>query len=268
MKISVVCAPGVGDALIMHIVSHHLKKGGFEVTTDTPHRFGRWLQGYQFGKSAADAIFLQHDNSEKARRLYRLPLPVYTFFGSHKESKHGPLKTNFDFVADPNQTMVENTVLCLKKLFQIDATKENGFTPPANLTHRKYPKRVAIHASSSTEEKNWSRAKFMKVASFLEKQGLEPAFIPLFPSLDTLCAFIYESGYFIGNDSGPGHIASCLNIPHLITCREERQMRLWRPGWLNGSIAAPPKWAPRNHWRSFLSHKKVIKIFKNSTLRN
>ena len=92
MRLLVVCAPGIGDALIMHIASHHLAQAGFDVITDTSHNFGRWLEDYQFGNTDADAVFLQHDNSEKAKQIHGLNKPIYTFYGSHKESKHGPLR--------------------------------------------------------------------------------------------------------------------------------------------------------------------------------
>ena len=38
---------------------------------------------------------------------------------------------------------------------------------------------------------------------------------PIFSSLEELTSFLYESAFFIGNDSGPGHVASALNIPTL-----------------------------------------------------
>lgn len=277
MKIAVVCAPGVGDAVILHIVSHHLALAGFDVLTDTPHQFGRWLSDYHFGPyENCDAIFLQYDNTARSKRIHDLDKPVYTFYGSYQLSKHGPLRPGLDYVSDLNRTMVDNVVTSLKTLFALPATSANGFTPPPGLIHRRFEKRVAIHTTSGAPSRNWPLPKFEKVAHWLESQGYEPALLPQFPSLEELTSFIYESGYFLGNDSGPGHIASCLQIPNLIIGREERHMRHWRPGWGLTEIVVPPRWIPNwknfrlreKKWKSFISTKRVINSLKTRVLNN
>jgi len=277
MKFCVVCSPGVGDLAILHIVSHHLKQAGHEVVTVTPHRFGKWLEGYKFASylEPCDAIFLQYDNTEKSRQIRERGL-VYTFFGSHNLSKHGPLKPGFDFVADPNQTMVANIVRCLKELFDIEASAENGFTPPPHKIYRKYPARIAIHTTSGHPNRNWPMKKFETFAKWAKIEGFEPVFLPQFPNLENLISFIYESGFFLGNDSGPGHIASKLKIPGLVIGREERHMRHWRPGWGYGSVITPSKWVPNwkglrireKYWSCFISERNVINLFKDMCLSN
>lgn len=271
-KIAVVCSPGVGDVLILHIVSHHLQKAGFAVTTSTPHRFGRWLSDYQFGDLIdCDAIFLQHDNSLQSQEIHALNKPIYTFYGNYLLAKHGPLRPGFDYVCDLNKTMVDNVVTSLQILFQINATKENGLKPFAPLLHRRYKKRVAIHSTSSDAKKNWPKAKFLQLAKMLECEGYEPVILPHFPTLEDLTSFIYESGFFIGNDSGPGHIASCLNIPHVILGRTKRHMSFWRPGWKEGVVIVPPSWVPNwkglrlreIYWKKWITTKNVIKVFIN-----
>lgn len=266
-KISVVCARGIGDALLMHIVSHHLASGGYDVTTITPHRFGRWLENARFGDEIdSDTIFLQHDNSLKAKEIIAKNKRVYVFYGSHVLAKHGPLRMGADFVCDQNKTMVENVVHAIKSLFQIQATSMNGLKAPPGLVHRRHRKRVAIHTLSNDFNKNWPYQKFLKVAAWLKKKGYEPFFLPLFPSLEELLSAIYESGFFLGIDSGPGHIASCLHIPHLIIGESERHMRFWRPGWKAGEIVFPPAWAPKKYWKSFITSRKIIKRFKINVL--
>src|SRR5205823_6117307 len=111
---------------------------------------------------------------------------------------------------------------------------------------------VLIHPTSRVPAKNWKAEGFVKVAEKLSAMGLTPLFcvapteraewehlhIPLAdaPSLPHLAALIYESGYVIGNDSLPGHLASNLGIPHLIIADDEKRMRLWRPDWLRGEL--------------------------------
>jgi heptosyltransferase-3 len=273
MKIAVVCAPGLGDALIFHIASHHLAFAGHEVTTFSPHRFGRWLPHSHFASGEVgsfDAIFLQHDNSASAKSLHSRPQPIYTFYGSHQLQKHGPLRVGCDYVCDPNRTMVDNVVTALQFLFRIRANTHNGITPPPALIHRKFAKRVVIHTTSRDPKKNWDLGKFSYCAEKLKQEGYEPTFLPQFSTLDELFAFLYESGYFLGNDSGPGHIASCLNIPHLIIGTSEKHMRLWRPGWAPGEIVVPPSWIPNlkgirfreKHWKRFISVGKVMNRFQ------
>ncbi len=291
-----VCAPGIGDALIFQIASHQMAKKRVETTTFSDHfrSFGKWFQGQSapqpdLGKVSEifkgfDAVFLQHDNSPKAKAIHALSLPVYTFYGSHILSKHGPLRKGFDFVCNPNRSMADNVVSALKELFQIDAGKENGFAPPHGLIHRKWKTRIAIHPGSSELEKNWPREKFLELGKSLEQDGYQPVFLaapqdrhlwnsPPLDTLEELASFLYESGFFIGNDSGPGHLASCLGIPPLIIAGNEKQMRLWRPGWTLGAIVLPPSWFPdwkklRPHWKKSISVNRVINSLKRNVLNN
>ncbi len=92
------------------------------------------------------------------------------------------------------------------------------------------------------------------VAAWLKQEGYDPVFTvspseapewgssPLFPTLGDLASFLYESGAFLGNDSGTAHLASLLEIPHLIIAGNGLQMPLWRTGWLPGHTIAPPPW--------------------------
>jgi ADP-heptose:LPS heptosyltransferase len=284
MKIAVVTASGIGDGLILHIASHNLVQMEHEVITFNDHLagFGEWFRGYSFSNQPLlfaqfDAVILQHDNSPKAKQIRALDLPVYTFYGSHQVSKHGALRDT-DYVANPNQTMVDNITKAMEKWFGV-ASKENGMTPLAGLVHRKYPSRVAIHTTSGAREKNWPQEKFYHVAKKLQNMGYDPVFInepggrPIFASLEDLASFIYESGAFLGNDSGPGHIASYLKIPSLIIGKEEKQMRLWRPGWMAPEVLTPPAWSAhwkwtRNKWKHFITTRSVIKTLKCKVLKN
>ncbi len=277
MKIAVICAPGVGDALILQIASHHLSLAGHEVIHVTPHDFGRWLPNCKKDDAIdCDAIFLQHDNSTKAEEIRQSNCAVYTFYGSHHPPKHGALKAGFDYVCNPDQTMVDNVVAAIQILFHLPANKENGLTPFGDLIHRKHIKRVVIHTTSGDPNRNWPEKKFIKVAKWLDSQGFEPCFLPLFPNLEDLISFIYESGYFIGNDSGPGHIASCLKVPYLVIGREKKHMRHWRPDWGCGEVVTPPNWVPNwkgfrmreRKWKSFITINKVTKKLKSSVLKN
>ncbi len=294
MRIAVICASGIGDALIFHSISRLLSKKGWEVTTYSDHlpSFGNWLPGFRFAPqpdrireifSPYDALFLQHDNSRKAAEIMALPKPIYAFYGAHLLAKHGPIRKGWDYVASRNRTMVENVALAAE-LFFGERSCDNGLRPPAELIHRRFERRVAIHPTASSEEKMWPREKFLRVAVALRREGYDPVFIvspsersqwkaPLFPTLSDLASFLYESGAFLGNDSGPSHLASCLQIPHLTISGNGLAMPLWRTGWLQGELAAPPSFliqfkALRGLWKQFITTNSVIKKFKYSVLRN
>jgi len=274
MKISVVPLSGLGDTVVMQIASHHLKKAGHEVITISPYRFGRWLEDSHFESELgdSDAIFIQCNHSERPLKLRKTRKGVYTFFESPKVLKRAvkelSYREKYDYVADANRTMVDNVILALKQLFGIHATSENGFKPFGDLQYRRHKNRIAIHTSSGSEDKNWPAEKFNQFADWASSTGLEPVILPRFVSLEGLFTFLYESGFFLGNDSGPGHVASCLKIPSLTIARTAKVMRLWRPGW-GGELITAPKWIPnfkgmrinKRFWRSLISVKAVIRKF-------
>ncbi len=286
--IAVICSDGMGDAIILQIISHHLWQAGYLVTTFSDHLadFGIWLSSYQFQKqpeiedipeiaSRFDAIVLQHDNSLKSRTFQSHHNSVFTFYGSHVPSKHRPL-SSFDYVADPTQSMVDNVEKAMHQWFSFQG-RDNGLTPPPGLIHRKYRKRVAIHPHSSDPKRNWPLSSFQAIASFLQQEGYEPFFIthdhqPAFPSLENLASVLYESGFFLGNDSGPGHLASSLQIPSLIIGKDFHHLQLWRPGWLPPIVITPPrlathfKWT-RTKWQLFITINK-IKTTISKLIRN
>ncbi|HSX04827.1 MAG TPA: hypothetical protein VLG76_08895, partial [Rhabdochlamydiaceae bacterium] len=115
----------------------------------------------------------------------------------------------------------------------------------------------------------------------LRKKGLDPVFamsveekkewgdapfeIQAFEKLDSLAAFIFESGGLVGNDSLLGHLASNLNIPTVVIADNAKLLKLWRPGWFSGTVVTPPSWIPNKirekWWRGLISSKKVAKYF-------
>jgi heptosyltransferase-3 len=298
---AIICASGIGDALILQIASYYLTLEGHQTTTFSNHLhlFGAWLPKKTFHCQPLlnqlestftpfDAILLQHDNTPKAQAIISLrpKIPVYSFYTNYRLNKHGPLIPEYDFPFDDNLSMVANVAAGLKALFSIDAAEcKNGLTPPPGLLFKKHPKRIAIHPTSSFPTKNWPREKFLKIASWLTKNGYDPVFVtapsersewsaPLFSSLEELTSFLYESGGFLGNDSGPGHIASYLKIPHIIIGSQEKNMRLWRPGWHPGHIVIPARWIPNWKWlklrdkkgKHLITTNKIIKTLKESVL--
>jgi heptosyltransferase III len=94
------------------------------------------------------------------------------------------------------------------------------------------PRLAVIHPVAAAPEKTWPAAHFLRVAEQLERQhGLEPVFIG--GPGDDLSAFarfrcvegaplnetkslIASAAVFVGNDSGPAHIAAAFGIPVVV----------------------------------------------------
>lgn len=305
-KLAVVCGEGVGDLLLMMIACQEFKKAGYDVTIFSQHldSFGRWFEGfssrphipteeYREVFPGFDLVLVQHENSARAKTLCLLReekiVPhLIVFYHQYQESKHGPLaKTDFAF--DYKKSAVENISFAMQKIMGLPTPpKENGLKVPPHLVHKKYPKRVIIHPTSSNEHKNWLPSKFVSLAKKLRAKGFQPVFtvskkerpdwlylqeigidVPLLLSLDELAQKIYESGFFIGNDSGPGHLASYLQIPLITISALQSGIYHWKPGWLEGPVILPPTWTPNlkglrlkeTKWQHFITVKKVLNSF-------
>ena len=68
--------------------------------------------------------------------------------------------------------------------------------------------------------------------------------LEMFERLDDWVYFTCESGFFIGNDSGGGHLASNLRIPALIIGARKKLLNRWRPDWLKSEIIIPRRYLP------------------------
>lgn len=267
-KITILPARGLGDGLLFHILSHNLAKQGHTVTTVHPTlaSFGPWLTQSFSDLGSFDILLLQHDNSPKSFALSQLP-NVFCFYGTHVLAKHGPLKSG-DFVCDRNRTMVENIESALHQWFGI-SSKDPGLAPPPGLVFRRYPRRIVLHDGSGDPAKNWPRVKFLRLSDRLRKDGYDPVFLPQFPTLADLASFLYESGALIGNDSGPGHLASALGLSTLTLAPSRTHMQLWRPGWGPSFTLTPPPWRwMEKRWKSFITVKSVITAFYNKIETN
>lgn len=292
MNYALVCADGIGDALIASIAAHNLRKAGHKVTVFSSHlpKFGKILEpgGYlpmaknwKEALAPFDAVILQHEDTKRAKEIRSFRdngLNLYLIYTNYRLSKHGPLLPGFDYPVDEEKPMVYNVCKALEKLFFLAPSSQNCLLPTLPLQHRKYSNRILIHPTSTREDKNWLKTRFLKLAEKLERIGYEPMFIlspeernnwpnaPYFATLEALAQTIYESGFLIGNDSGPVHMASYYQIPHVVIC-QGRQMPLWSPGWYPPEIIQPPRWVPNvkgmrlreDKWKYFITTNRVLR---------
>jgi len=104
------------------------------------------------------------------------------------------------------------------------------------------PPYAVIHAFASTPEKTWPAARFREVAAHLATLGIEPIFIgtaadPMVafapfrtfsPALEDTKALMSGATLFVGNDSGPAHMAAAFGIP-MVVLFAASDHEVWRP---------------------------------------
>lgn len=128
--------------------------------------------------------------------------------------------------------------------------------PRAKLVVRNVEKRsiAVIHPVAATPEKTWRAEGFIAVAERLKKLGLEPIFIgadtdDLSPfhdffvikgaPLDKVKTVLAGASFFVGNDSGPAHMAAAFGLPVVVIFGNSNPA-IWGP-WRTASevLTAP-----------------------------
>ena len=304
LKCAVFSCLGLGDGLISLILSNNLARDGYRTTTYHPFlgQMQKWfphlpIEGFsefadvQNELESFDRFFIFF---EKSPRMSQLIAYCQTHF-PEKITIINPIatpKTDYPFWEnakfDGRQTFVDNLEEFARNILGCKTpTKDNVLTPLPQYIKRKYPFRVIIHSTSSRPGKNWPQEKFLALAKNLESGGYSPCFVltkeerkewpestpfaPEFATLSELAGFVYESGYMIGNDSGIGHLASCLGLPTVTIGRSPMASAFWRPSWSKGRVVCPPSWIPNikglrlrdKHWKRWVLKSSVLRAFKS-----
>jgi hypothetical protein len=143
--------------------------------------------------------------------------------------------------------------------------------------------RVVIHPTSSDIKKNWLIENYIQFAKWLERDGFTPVFtvsptereqclesvtgqfeVPIFNSISELASYYSESAWFIGNDSGNAHLASCVGLPTFQLFGRWRTTPSWRAGWaVNKVLTAkfPYKFSHKN-WQAGLTPARAYQQFE------
>ena len=301
MKIAIITAEGLGDGLQMMIAAHHLKKEGHDIIVYNRHlsEFEDCFKGFEFKYpfnlediNSYDSILLEHDNSQKsvqiADYLKKIPIGKVLFIMNYSAKKHGSVDSSM-YCFDKKKTMLENIILGTKFMFSIEnVTSDNGITIPSYLKHRKNRKVIIIHPTASHFDKTWDKKKFVKLAILLRQKGYKCSFVmtaderpewlflkklgfevPLINNLCDLTWIIYEAYAFIGNDSGPAHLASCLKLPVIVIGKRLQNLKYWKPDWYKSKIVSPYKFIPNfkfmrlreKIWKKWITPKAVFSKF-------
>ena len=293
---------GLGDGLISLLLSNNLQLNGFTVTSFHPfldalqdwfphlpiRRFPS-LTDVEPSLQEFDHFFIIYEKSPWMQAILthcekHYPQQTTVLNPIATGNRDYPYWENGRF--DGNRPFVDNLYVFCKDLLKLPIlTKGNGIVIPDRLQPKRFDKRVIFHPTSSRPGKNWARVKFLELGRMLIDEGYHPVFIltqeerqgwdtgnmdaPSFDTLSDLAAFISESGYMIGNDSGIGHLASCLGLPTLTICRSRQSARFWRPAWTAGEVITPSVLIPNlkglrlrdQHWKKWITVRQALNRF-------
>ncbi|CAG9258266.1 Glycosyltransferase family 9 (Heptosyltransferase) [Paraburkholderia unamae] len=277
-SIAVALPPPIGDSLIGLVLVNNLVRNGYRpvVFGWVAEQLEAWFPGLTVGYPSAYAgafdtvIELRPTDfgpmlSRSGNTVCLADLPEY-----------GGSKHMIDRIAD-----IAANVFDLRHV-----THSNGLVVPASVQRGRCANRVVIHPTGSHPEKMWSREKFLALADELKRAHLHPTFLVApgeiatwrqatlrdhevhsLARLEDVAAWIAESAWFIGNDSGPGHLASSIGVPTLTLFMRRGLARTWRPGWGPGDIVLPPNVIPFGNlkerlWKQLLSVSRVMAHFQ------
>lgn len=289
-RVAVVMSNAIGDTLVLMVIVQNLLRNGFDVTAfgHPAYRLRHWFPNVAIrplpDNKDADALLARYDTVLQMHR----DQPITRLTDVH------PCVVYLDEIefGDRSGCMAERfAAFCRDELGLSNVDLYNGITPPPTLRHRHYIRRIAIHPEASTEDKRWLSGRFVKLAHNLRQRGYDVNFViaphergrwcelerwnipaPEFSSPHELACWLYESGWFIGNDSGVGHLASNLSIPTISLFRRRRVSERWRPAWGTVNVVLPWQWVPTARlkeklWRQTLTCARVLSAFQ-STVRD
>jgi len=282
-KIAFVSSFCMGDSLVGLIVANNLLLNGYDVTVygDFIYALRDWFlqmnvyplikEGDKQTLAEYDTVISMFDNE--------LSRAISAWHPHSIILSHSPL-----YLA--KMSMVDIQVAACRDILRLKkVVKDNGIIPLAGLEPHKYAKRVVMHPTSSLARKNWPADKFIELTKRLRTMGYESSFVvspeerpdwlfadayqvalPQFTSLSAVAAYVFESGFFIGNDSGIGHLASNLGVPTVSIILRKGVARQWRPNWAPGKVVLSPAWCnPRpvkeKFWKWCTSVRRVQKHF-------
>lgn len=284
-SIAFVMSPRLGDALISMVIVHNLRRNGYTVTVFNNHltALKNWFPD-DIIKPLPTEI-----EGRTALESFDLLLHMADYNILFEADKWHPRVVVLDDyeVYHRALSMVDiQLAVCRELLGLTNLVRDNGLTPPNDVQSRIYRNRVVIHPTASSRDKEWLPQRFIALAQRLQQQGYEPVFvispdenIPWIAannfnyvahhSLDAVARFLYESAWFIGNDSGVGHLASNVGIPTVTVLSRKSVKCRWRPGWAPGEALLP--WMPlfirpwkKNYWKYFISVEKVMNALQKN----
>jgi heptosyltransferase III len=135
-------------------------------------------------------------------------------------------------------------------LRQRNAGQKPGGSPKGLAPHKSI---AVIHAIAATPEKTWPAEGFIAVANELTSQGIEPVFIGApgddlgafrafriqIGTLNELKQLLASACLFIGNDSGPAHMAAAFGLP-VVVIFSGSDPEIWAPWRTQSEVLIRP----------------------------
>ncbi|WP_025136880.1 glycosyltransferase family 9 protein [Achromobacter sp. DH1f] len=286
-RIALLMAPRLGDTLLMMTMAHNLVAHGREVTIFGDFAYGlrSWFPGLDIHPSLLeqDAATVLADYDCAAQMHVGWPYALHGYAKSYFYYDAHVVITGKGFVK-----LNQISDFCRDVLRLPLSGTDIGLRPPVTGRHRRHETRVAVHPSSTGAQRCWAPRHFVELGLRLKRQGYDPVFIlapheraewtcltdaglaiQQSPSLADVAAFIHECGWFIGNESGIGHLASSVGVPTLTLTGRPTRTKAWRPGWTMSRIAYPVyipggRWRDRL-WRDWLRPGSVMAAFEGLT---
>jgi hypothetical protein len=289
-RIALVLSARLGDSLFMMSLANNLARGGRDVTVFSAQisRLARWCPQLDIrpvptvdqAAQLADFDVVVQMHADRPLPRAAIQQDKFACFDEWRARAAASLR------AHGRPALVGELSLYAREVFGVATWNDgNGLVAPQGLRHRVHGDRVIIHPTAGSPDGYWPRAKYEKLAQALTRRGLQPEFVVEqheraawldgadpnafrfveAPSLDALAAYLYESGWFIGSDSGVGHLASTCGIPTVTITERLRNMRRWKPAWAEAEVVRP-LWLPgnalrRRFWRSATTVRRVLRAF-------
>jgi hypothetical protein len=283
-SVALLMAPRLGDTLLMMTLAQNLASHGRKVTVfgDYIHALRDWFPTMDIRpclpEDKANDVLSGYECAAQMHIGWPYTLhahhPRYFYYDSHV------VVTGRGFVK-----LFQIRDFCRDSLGLAHATTDNALMPLNRYDHRSHAGRIVLHPTSTEKQRCWAPQHFRDLGLRLRKEGYDPHFLvapaersqwtfledaglqmPPCASLSEVAALIHASGWFIGNESGIGHLASNLGIPTLSVTGRPTRTKAWRPAWATSRIVYPAyipggRWRDRL-WRHWLSPRSVMSAFR------
>lgn len=250
----------IGDSLVSMVIVENLRRAGRSVVVwgDHLHALRRWFPETDIRPLPAakdlEASWRRHD-----LLLHFRPVDVRP--GTRDVHDAVLVLDDLPEHRGPLVDMVTLHEQVSRSVFGVqDADRGTGLRRPTDgsIERDADPARIMIHPTASKPGRQWHAARFVEVARRLADRGWHPEFVT-HPSeleatawiedaglvrfstgdLDALATRLAGAAGFLGNDSGVGHLASCIGLPWVSLFIRRKVSIRWRPGWTPGEAIRP-----------------------------
>ena len=290
-RLAFIMSPRLGDSIIAMVVVYNLHLQGYQCVVYSKFlvMLKEWFPWCDI-RPIPDAETAQREWPEFTMLLHTYPHDVLY----DARLWHPQVKVLADNPLHNSRVinMVDTQLLMLREEFGIEnPERSNGIQAPAGCSLRKNYFRVVLHPTAAMKVRYWLPNRYIVLANKLRKLGFHPVFITTeseraatawiekagferacFATMGQVAQFLYESGWFVGSDSGLGHLASCMGIPTVSLHQRAKVRKRWRPGFApnEGLIACVnliyKPWKER-FWKYFITVGMVVRAFKSLVKR-